>query len=1730
MSHVPANELLDRVFAAYERARFVDAYDELTRWGAPETLPPGRASVLGARLVRHLGAPKRAQRLFLAAYRRGPKDPWARLGVEWVRVELRGPWAAREALERAPVADEGDPILRCDTLELRAQISLFYRDFANAEAAIARWAELAPDDPDLALTRAEWLQRTERLPEGLELARHALAVHPHHRRLLLETSELLALSGRPEEALALLGGALDAMQASDVARFMFAVATSIRAHPEAMRAAQRLVELTPLAEPDVLDANLRVKVEAHFQLGETEEALALARASADPAMKRMVERISRFEPSAKVCWLDVPFVKQHHLTCAPATLTALCSFFARLAEHVEVADRICYAGTPAHAERAWAEEQGFAAREFTLTWDSARALLDRGLPFVVSTFVPGSGHAQAVMGYDARDRSLVLRDPTLPLPIHVDAEGFLREYRHSGPRAMVLVPEGERQRLDGLALPDVDLYDELHVVERALSKHDRATALGSCARLREAAPEHRIARAARRAIASYDGNVADVMALAEEALGLDPTNDLARLDAIAASSALGAREARIPRLMEAADACTTSPAFRLRLAAELLDDAREHGQARRILRAVLREHAESAEALWLLGRVAWSAGEMERAVARFRLAACVDPTDDGRVRHYVWAARRTGRTDEALAILRERVARFGARSAEPAVLLANLHEDLGEPDAARQVLDEVEARRPEDGEPPLAAARHHAALGRGEEARAALERARGKTDRTSWLRSAALASASMGTPAEEQLALWRELAHAAPLDAQAHFTVAVLLRRTRGREAAIEHLRAHFERFPHHLPSARIYLEWLRDAEPDVREQTLRAWIAVEPHDAWSHRELALALVARRRWDDARDAIERAAALEPRSPDLAFVRAVLADKMGGSDHHDQARAALHACLAMHADAPQAVARLVLLAPGAERESVIRDLFRLLERGAIERDTFDVLYDVAKPHLAHATMSELLAALRAQRPEMAIVWALSIRHACAGEGMSEREPASAEARELGERALLRFPFADDVHLEMANVWLAAGDPARAIAALERAVDLRPKNAAAVIRLTRVLEARGERAKVDEVLVRAAHRSSFDPVIALHAARVRARRGDTSEAAGELARVLDRDPECDVAWDAVDEFASFSEEGSAEVQRTVRRIAEQYPYNERAQMTHAALLTFKADEPDEACAVLKAARERLRGHVPVRDQSAWILALLGRHEEALQLCEPLENEGRPPPVLRARAAWIRTVSGERARGIDELRAVLAEEPSLTGVWRWLVDALLEQRAQRQALDAAQKLAAIAAREPGVQDRLGRALLGTGDRQAGKEALRRGLEDDPTDTRIAAAVLQMGVEDGDGDAASFALGALRARVSEEQLVPYEMRVAIARGDEADACARFRRACTDPRPSRDTLEWAYSVLVTMGFGAQANQTLEEAMAEGENANAAIGHLWMRTRNRRHGLLAGDRLATVPAKSPAGRAAALAFCDILATSPRRAVEWHLQAHMDWYRGDDVCWSAALAPLVAHRLRLRSLRWAKGWRARRHASPVRLHDLVLAFQALGLRRRALAVSRAVTDDEQARAPGDLTNHRAWLAFEEAISGRASQASTLLEQADADRRSGVDAPEYSPVAQSIAEAARALVELRQSPRDGKQHAMGRARDALRALCAAPEMRAYTADTAWRMRFHLVKRGELSALFDGYALKLPVSKMAWFWAPLVLVNMARFSGITDVLLFVLAVMACGIALLVSYMALRAVVARL
>ena len=317
------------------------------------------------------------------------------------------------------------------------------------------------------------------------------------------------------------------------------------------------------------------------------------------------------------------------------------------------------------------------------------ALVERGVPFTFTTVEPGAGHLQAVIGYDGRRGTLLIREPSMRVCGEALADKILHRYRGFGPRGMAMAPQEESARLEGIALPDAHLWDRLHAFDGALSATAATKPGKSSMILAATAPGHRITRDARARLAGYDANTAERLEAVESLLELagdDPCLQLDRLNCLRGLSQRADRLAVFENLCAqrrpTRSSCNGTPtscgSTRSRLPdAELL--------AKRALRAAPIE----AGNYYVLAGIYWDQRRFAEAMELYRFAACLNDTEENFARSYFIAAQWFTRTEEALQFLRSRSDRFGAKSWQPARTLVPALMHLNRSQEAMETIDKA---------------------------------------------------------------------------------------------------------------------------------------------------------------------------------------------------------------------------------------------------------------------------------------------------------------------------------------------------------------------------------------------------------------------------------------------------------------------------------------------------------------------------------------------------------------------------------------------------------------------------------------------------------------------------------------------------------------------------------------------------------------------------------------------------------------------------------------------------------------------------------------------------------------------------------------------------------------------------------------------------------------------------------------------------------------------------------
>jgi predicted Zn-dependent protease len=1539
----PSAAQLAEIQALYDQGLFLSAHrraaGELGPYREWEGAP---ALVLAGRLVGQLGAPRQSGLLMDQAFKADPKLAGARFYRALRVLHGRGPLPAWQLLRREGEELEGaDPDTRASWLALHAQALAALRDFERAWKWYERALAAGPASAWVRSRKVELLEREDRLPEALQAARESLAAFPWHRPSVMSLAHQLTNVDRVGEAVDLLVEAERHVEAADVPGMLGGLLEECERHVEARACWDRVESLWPLLEPPARAWLQGRRSDSAYHLGEFARAARLARRAREGFYKKIAPRLEALTGAEKVVRLPVGFVKQHHMTCAPATVAMLSGYWKAPLDHLALAEEICYGGTPEHVQRDFLERHGWISRPFTVTWDAAVALLDRGVPFAMGTREVSSGHLQAVVGYDARRRTLLLRDPNHRRGQEVESEGFLERYRSCGPRGVALVPRAEAARLEGLTLPDTALYDLEHQALRALARHDRPGAVEACQELSRRAPDGWITHLAAIALAHYDGHQAARLKALDALVRLFPDDARFAYERMSCLHELLRGEDRVRQLRDfALSRRRGGPVFWEYYAEELRTDAREHPAAMRLLRRAIAAAPDGAMAYHILADLLLQRRELDEALELYRLSACLDDTDEHLSYAYFHATRDAGRVEQGVGFLLSRARRFAKRSSAAARTAFDALDALQRAEEGFLVLDEVLSLRPDDGELLLFMAGQHARIGQFDEAERLCEQAKGRARLGHWRRVAASLARDQGQ-ADQARQLWQEVAADEPTARDAHAELAADLADREGLPAALAFLEAWAKGWPHNYAVWQLYVEWMRRGGPAEAEACQRRLLEMSPSSAWALRELGWNLLCRRRHAEAEELFLRSLQIDPND---AFAHAALARAARETGRRELAAQRARDALALDADSGLALEELLSsCASLEERRAALGLLHAELLRQSDKGDGLEVWHNAAEGMLGPDEILAALQAYRERRPDEWQAWLGLARQLSAMHRVDE-------AAQIAREACGRFPLLPRAWLERARVARIRGDGADEKESLERALALSPGSSDARRLLADWHDARGELAQARAQLEQAVATAPRDAANHGCLADVLWRQGLPQwreKALEEIEKAIRLDPGYLWAWGQLEDWGkSLGRPGLAA--KLARELAEKRPDDPNAWMRLANWLAGP-ERLEERLGALGKAIALSPQLVPAHVLRAELLAEAGRLDEARAACEPKAFEGQLLPArLSGCKAYLRSVVGDLQGAVEQMRQVLAAEPDHYGGWGQLADWAAELKDHALYLSAARRMVEL---RPGLcvaHGYLGHALLLGGDKLAAKAALREALLLDSSYAFAAHWAFELLLEDGELAQADRVLETLRGRAPQAVVLSREVRLACKGKTPADGLARLEQLCRTPAEDWEPIRAALEALWGAGLGEKAEAAIEAQVVHPE-ASVACGSAWAAIWDQRKLFAAAaDAVETALAglgSKAAHRAAGELVEHLADAGQHRSVERLRRSCGDWLARDDFSWAAvgyALYKLDSFR---DAVDWLAGFQERRGLRPWMLGCLSASSLALRGLEQGFAVAR-----------------------------------------------------------------------------------------------------------------------------------------------------------------------------------------
>lgn len=1426
------DENLERISALYDQGLYRQALDVgETVWGPVRLWQGLPARLLGSRILSQLGLFRASCAMVLSCWRKESRT--FDLCYAYVRTlyNLRGPYAGRKAMLALQGGLQASANEMARWQGLTSVIHAAFRDWERAHACVDEAMRLSSEPDDYQFERAWLFEAQDRYEEALDALARVPTPTPSRERLVLQSrSRLLEITGQQEEMLAILMQSFDRFESVDIGMRLHHFLIEREQFDEADACLARVRALVPDGEKSVSEDVAIARANSCYRRGDrvgTLEALAPVRGY---YFRQVRDSLAAADDTRSRVLLSVPFIRQHHMTCVPATLAAIWRHHGHHIDHLSLAEEICYDGTSDLAERQWLTAKGWAVREFELNLTDVAILIDAGCPVGFVTVEPGSAHMQAIIGYDTFKGIYLLRDPYYPAVQEMLIDGAHEMYAASGPRCIVCVPPARRDWLMSLPLRHADLYDVYFLVQKALADHHRSEALRLVEHLESLASGHRLALWARRSIARYDNDTLRQLHYTEALLELFPDD----LNLMVAKSRLQGDLGRQADRLAFLEACRAKgvrhPYLLQSLADQLAEDNRRAQETHALLDEILKRQPLSAAAWWTRAGQHWERMERDVAFECYRLCVCLEEKAEGYATSYFKAARFLRRTDEALTYLQRRIEWLGSRSANPFITYARALDLLDRSRESLSVLDDALVRHPEDGYLVAEAFDLHMAAGHHEQgARLLAEKGSVLSEAVRLNKQARLAEHLSDRDAE--MVAWQSLLELQSRNEIAIGQIARLLDEKGQTAEAIIFIEGHLAENPHNRWLLHEKLRYVRQLPLEQRRPHLDAMLALHPDDLRIMSAMARQARAEGHDEQSLALMQRAVTIDP---DEAWLHLELGDTLREMGRRVDAGTAYEKAITIYVDADGAFERLLSLHAGFDdKRKALEFIHGELMRQVSFGNGILEFQQLARRYLLDDHVKAFLQEAVSARPDLWQSWVAAARFALETDALEE-------ARTFLDEAVDRFPLLPRVWVERAEVRRLLDQAQDAESDLRMAISINPHYTTAVTRLADVLEVLGKQQEALDALRRALQRSPANAPYAGYCADLLWRMGHRDEAWQMLVSALVLSPAYEWGWGQLLNW-SRALQRMAEAEAHAVSLAQRFPDIVEL-WRHCA--NFSSDSQQQR-AYLQCALDLAPYRTDTLQDMCNLMVEDGHIAEARALlARTYPDADSKPSEIRTYEAWLTMRTGHTDAAIAAMENVVVADPGHYNAWRLLALWHHQQGHGEDCCRCARLCVALHPQDASVLVTASEYLLAHAEAAAvGSDAaaaraevyewLERAVTLDHTNIYSALTLADLYLDDGKLDecACLFSRGTLDNR--DIYLQARVLRLDLLQGRLQPALVRWREFLETATENEWLLLQPYHWFVAKGHQAEADDCLRMVASAPEPS-------WMAARAWVQGLLAG--------------------------------------------------------------------------------------------------------------------------------------------------------------------------------------------------------------------------------------------------------------------------------------------------
>lgn len=1209
MSQQPSSSQLEAIQSHLTKGKYLAAY-ALAESHSPMLQWTGyQAMYTGARLAMAVGRTRLASVLDYKSWKQNPDNPKAYYQALFARIRYK-PSALLLLEIKAFLERELDDEIKADLLAFSARLHANLRDFSQAHTEIESALNLRPQSSWLHTEHAYILEYEDRYPEALNAAQKACQIDAHYRPPILQYAHLLTLLRRDDEALDFVQQAATRNESPYIAYQEFTYHSEREAIQPALTALDEYVRRSPLLSSKGLQQIETHRADLYYLTGDTEAFIQHARASRPKSFQQRCADFFQQQPKEKKQRrkLDVPFIRQHNMTCAPATLASLSSYFGHEHDHLEIADSICYEGTPWHKERAWAQEHGFITREFKVTFELTKALIDRDIPFTLTTIEVTSAHLQACIGYDEGRGLLILRDPTHRHYGEIIFKALAEQHPVSGPRGMLFIPPEKEHLIADLNFPDAEAYDATHALALALDQHDLKAAKVAIEQFRETQNQSPLKTKALYRLASYEQKPIQQLEALDTQIQHYPDSQLLAYQRYCVLYALDRYTEAEAQLNTVLTRKNPDPIFYAELGNLLLSDERRDSSASYYLRQALQRDPSDSRSLFGYARILHRKEKKEDALSFKRFAACSSPDHEGYSASYFHSSKWLRKSTEALEFLQQRCDKVGLTNSSPHLTLMQALEVVDLPKAL-DYIQEILSQFPKDHSALLTCCETLAAYGHETIALQYLESIKDQSHmrELDFLRLSARIYTLCGKR-ETAIQTWRKLTSLSSDDVEAHSAIAAWLEETVSEEEAVHYLEGILTQHQENITLKRLLVERIQSQGPKSSIPILESILQQDPHHLWAIRELAL--------EQLRDG-QNPTAIKTANKALDYDKkdsvsySILAYIQRHSGHLDESLTNLKNALTLSIDNTSALQDLIHETPNySERVKALEFIKDQLVQQVSNGNAVISYREVSAVILDSEQRLDDLKDFHSQRPDLWQTWSTLLAE------LSERRNFK-EAQQIADDYRARHPLLPRTWLDSARFHVLAGMPEEADKDFRRCAELSPGWDTALQQWIELLESMGRRDEALEIADQAIQRNPLTPSTYGYKADLEEHLGDKQRAFETLADGLRKNPFYTWGWQRLQTLSQELE--LSEKFQTLLDEVEQPRKHLSGWWRLKSNIYKSGDHSDLALQAIDQAIKLQPLSEDLLDQRALLLTQEARYKEALEQCQTTIHSTRPRLLL-------------------------------------------------------------------------------------------------------------------------------------------------------------------------------------------------------------------------------------------------------------------------------------------------------------------------------------------------------------------------------------------------------------------------------------------------------------------------------------------------------------------------------